>query len=145
VLGVNGVVTIIPPSPPTLVYAEGIRIDGRVRTTDATPTEVYRLTLLPLTGYTGTVVLIGVDTTSPGGGAIRVIRASFAVKRLNGGALAVGAPVVLASHADAGATSWQITPFVSGNDAGVTVTGAAGRTIDWSLTGEMTSFTPAGR
>jgi hypothetical protein len=127
--------TADPADPPPLVFTEDTRIAGSVRTTDATPTEVYRLPLLPLTGYTGVVVLIGVDT---GNGAVRVIRASFAVKRLGGGALAVGAPVVLASHADAGATTWQIAASVGGNDALVTVTGAAGRTIDWSLSGQMT-------
>lgn len=132
----------LPADPPPLVFTENGQISGSVRTTDATPTEVYRLALLPLTGYTGTVVLIGVDT---GNGAVRVIRASFAVKRLNAGALSVGTPVVIASHADAAASTWQIAASVSGDDALVTVTGAAGRTIDWSLSGEMTSFTPAGR
>jgi hypothetical protein len=128
--------------PDLVIFTEDVRLVGRVRTTDATPTEVYRLTLLPLTGYTGQVAVIGVDT---GNGAVRVIRASFAVKRLNGGALAVGAPVVIASHADAGATAWQIAASVSGNDALVTVSGAAGRVVDWSCTGVMTVFTPSGR
>lgn len=124
------------------VFSEDVRISGRVRTTDATPTEAYRLALLPLTGYTGQVAVIGVDT---GNGAVRVIRASFAAKRLNGGALAVGAPVVLASHADTGTTTWQIAASVVGDDAVVTVTGAAGRVVDWSVSGTMTTFTPAGR
>ena len=132
----------LPADPLPLVFTEDVRISGNVRTTDATPTEVYRLTLLSMSGYTGVVAVIGVDT---GNGAMRVIRASFAVKRLNAGALAVGAPVVIASHADAGATTWQIAASVSGNDALVTVTGAAGRTIDWNCSGLMTSFTPSGR
>jgi hypothetical protein len=130
-----------PADPLPLVFTEDTRITGSVRTTDATPTEVYRLTLLPLTGYTGQVRLIGVDT---GNGAVRVIVASFAVKRLNGGALGVDAPVVLASHANTGTTTWQIAASVSGNDALITVAGADGRIIDWSLSGTMTSFTPAG-
>lgn len=124
------------------VFTENLAVRGRVRTTDATPTEAYRLALQPLTGYTGTVTVIGVDTAN---GAVRVIRASFAVKRLNAAALAVGGPVVLASHADAAATAWQVAASVTANDAVVTVTGAAGRTVDWSLSGEMTSFTPSGR
>lgn len=132
----------LPADPLPLVFTDDVRISGSVRTTDATPTEVYRLTLLVQTGYTGVVAVIGVDT---GNGAMRVIRASFAVKRLNAGALAVGAPVVIASHADAGATTWTVAPSLSGNDALVTVTGAAGRTIDWNVSGLMTSFTPAGR
>lgn len=130
-----------PADPLPLVFSSSQSLHGQVRTTDATPTEVVRLTLSLQTGYTGQVNVIGVDS---GNGALRVIRASFAIKRLNGGAVSVGAPVVVASHADASATSWTIASSVNGNDAIVTVTGAAGRTIDWLCEGSMISFTPAG-
>jgi hypothetical protein len=130
-----------PAIPPPLVYSGELPMDARIRTTDATPTEVYRRTLAQLTGYATVAALIGVDA---GNGAVRVIRASIVAKRLGGAAILVGAPVVIASHADAAASTWAITATVSGNDFIITVTGAAGRTVDWALSGTVRSFTPAG-
>ena len=124
-----------------IVFSADRALEGKVQTTDATPAEVVRLTLERQTGYTGQVSIIGVDG---GNGAVRVIRASFAVKRLNAGALSVGAPVVIASHADSGATAWAINQSVAGNDVVVSVTGAAGRTIDWYCNGQIMSFAPGG-
>src|SRR5215217_5734709 len=91
--------------PDLTVFSAETDVSGRVRTADAAPADAYRLSLPALTGAAGIVTVIGVDA---GNGAVRMIRASFAVKRLNGGALAVGSPVVLASHADTGTTTWQI-------------------------------------
>lgn len=133
--------TPLPAAPPPIVFSENAPLAGQVHTTDATPTEVLRITLAPQTGYTGQVSTIGVDS---GNGAVRVLRVSFAIKRLNGGALSVGAPVVLASHGDAAAASWAITMSVPGNDAVISVTGAAGRNVDWVAQGEIMSFAPGG-
>jgi len=137
----GGVAVTDPADPPPLKYSENLYINPRIRTTDATPTEVWRTTLHTLTGYTSILTLIGVDS---GNGAVRIIRASVGVKRLNAGALMIGAPVVIANHADAAASTWNIGAAVDVNDFVVTVTGAAGRIIDWSLTGTIQSFTPAG-
>jgi hypothetical protein len=137
-----GRIVIGPASAPALVFSRDQPVVSPVvRTTDATATEVYRVTLAALTGYAAVLTLLGVDA---GNGACRVIRASVAAKRLNAGALLVGAPVVLASHADAAATTWAIAASVSGNDFVVTCAGAAGRTVDWHVTGAVQSFTPAG-
>lgn len=125
-----------------IVYAASATVDRRVRTTDATPTEVYRRTLALLTGYAAVLNLLGVDA---GNGAVRMIRASIVAKRLSNGAVLVGTPVVLANHQDAAATAWAITAAASGNDFVVTCTGAAGRTIDWLLSGEIRAFTPGGQ
>lgn len=127
--------------PPPLTYAGSLPVESRIRTTDATVTEVYRRTLAPLTGYAAILNLLGVDA---GNGAVRMIRASIVAKRLGGSALLVGAPVVLANHADVAASTWAITAAVGGNDVVISVTGAAGRTIDWLLSGDVHSFTPAG-
>lgn len=130
-----------PADPAPIVYAGESAMRGRLRTTDATPTELYRATLAPLTGYAAILDLLGVDA---GNGAIRRIRASIVAKRLNNGALLVGAPVVIANHADTGTASWAIAASVSGNDFLVTVAGAAGRNVDWLLSGDVQSFTPGG-
>lgn len=133
--------TVLPADPAPIVYAAERAFGGKVRTTDATATEILRLALAPMTGYAAVVTMIGVDA---GNGAVKVIRASLAAKRLGGGALAIGAPVVIAQHADAGASTWVTAAAASGNDYVITVAGAAGRTVDWSLMGTVARFGPSG-
>lgn len=127
--------------PPITNYTAAIAMSGRLRTTTATATELYRATLRTLTGYRALATLLAVDA---GNGDLRQIYASMVVKRLAGGAVLVGAPVVLANHQDAGASAWAITASVSGNDFVITVAGSAGRTVDWLLDGQIISFTPGG-
>jgi hypothetical protein len=134
--------TAQPADPAPLVYNEDIRLQERGQTTTATPTEIYRAGLQQNTGYFGDLRVIGVDL---GNGNVKEISAHVLVKRLGAGAVLVGSPVVVSSIQDAGASAWTITASVSGNDFVVTCSGAAGRTVAWSLTGQVTSFTPAGR
>lgn len=128
-----------------IVYATAVNMAGRLRTTTAAPTEIYRATLQPMTGYRALATLLGVDA---GSGDLRQIYASIVAKRLGGVAMLVGPPVVLANHQDAGASAWAITAGVDNStgrsDFVITVTGAAGRTIDWLLDGRIISFTPGG-
>lgn len=140
-------VTVLDP-PAVVTYSGELQMIGRLRTTDATPTEVYRRTLAQLTGYRAIATLLAVDA---GNGVVRMIHASIVAKRLNNGAALVGTPVVIANHQDSGAAAttsgvagWAITASASGNDFVITVTGAAGRTIDWLLDGRVVSFTPSG-
>lgn len=126
----------------SIVYSDALPLSRRLRTTDATPAELYRATLRLMTGYRASLRLLAVDT---GNGAVRSIEARTVAKRLAGGALLVGAPVVVANHQDAAASAWAVAAEVAGNDFVVTVTGAAGRTIDWLLDGDIVSFTPSGR
>jgi hypothetical protein len=137
----------VPPAPLT-DYAGAYPMSGRLRTTDATPAEVYRRPLAPMTGYRALATLLAVDA---GNGVVRMIHASIVAKRLSGGALLVGSPVVLANHQDSGAAAttanvagWAIAASVSGNDFVITVAGAAGRTVDWLLDGQVLSFKPGG-
>lgn len=137
-----------PADPPPLVYGGTSRVGARIRTTDATPAELFRRSLSTLSEYEAEFKLRGIDAVN---GSVRRIRADVVAKRLNGGALMVGAPVVLANHQDTGAAAttsgvanWAITASVSGVDFVITVTGAAGRTIDWMLSGVVESFTPGG-
>ena len=134
--------TAQPADPAPLVYRDGINIDQRLRTTNATPAELWRATLAQRTGYRASLTLIAVDA---GNGAVRTIEARITAKRLTNGALLVGQPVVVSGHQDSGTATWAITANVSGTDFVVTVTGAAGRNIDWLLSGDVVSFTPGGR
>lgn len=127
--------------PPPLVFTTNIKLGGRLRTTNATVTEIYRATLRQNTGYAATANLLGVDA---GDGTVRLIRASFCAKRLSGNAILVGSVVVLADHADVNALTWAANATVSGTDFVITVKGAAGRNIDWTLDGDVVAFTPAG-
>lgn len=131
-----------PADPAPLVYDDGLTIRARLRTTNATPAELYRATLAQRTGYRASLTLIAVDA---GNGAVRTIEARITAKRLTNGALLVGQPVVVADHQDAGTAAWGIGASVSGTDFLVTVTGAGGRNIDWLLSGDVVSFTPGGR
>ena len=131
-----------PADPAPLVYRDGLAVDQRLRTTNATPAELWRATLTQRTGYRATLTLIAVDA---GNGAVRTIEARVTAKRLTGNALLVGTPVVVSDQQDSGTSAWAITAAVSGNDFVVTVTGAAGRSIDWQLAGDVVSFTPGGR
>lgn len=140
VLNANGSITVTPPPPPPLLYAGDLAMTGRLRTTDATQTEIYRATLRSMTGYRALATLLVVDA---GNGDLRQIYASMVVKRLGAGAIVLPS-VTLANHQDAGAAGWTAVPSASGNDFVITVTGAAGRTIDWLLDGRIVSFTPAG-
>lgn len=134
--------TATPADPAPLVYRDGINIDQRLRTTNATPAELWRATLAQRTGYRACLTLIAVDA---GNGAVRTIEARVTAKRLTGTALLVGTPVVISDQQDSGTSAWAITAAVSGNDFVVTVTGAVGRNIDWQLAGDVVSFTPGGR
>lgn len=145
---VDGGATVLPADPEPLVYGGTSRVEARIRTTDATPTELFRRSLLTLSEYEAEFKLRGIDAVN---GSVRRIRADVVAKRLNGGALMVGAPIVIANHQDTGAAAttsgvanWAITASVSGVDFVITVTGAAGRTIDWMLSGVVESFTPGG-
>lgn len=126
---------------PILTYQTNRPLLARIQTTTATPTEIYRATLTQNTGYLANLTLLGVDT---GNGAVKSLNAHVLAKRLGAGAVLVQPPVVVSSLQDTAATTWAVGASVSGNDVVVTVTGAAGRTIEWSLTGSVTSFTPAG-
>ena len=134
--------TAQPADPAPLVYDDTIRLSARLRTTNATPAQLYRATLAQRTGYRASLTLIAVDA---GDGAVRTIEARITAKRLANGALLVGQPVVVADHQDSGTAAWGIGASVSGNDFIITVTGAAGRSIDWLLSGDVVSFTPGGR
>lgn len=133
---------VLAPAPAPLVYRDGLALDQRLRTTNATPAELWRATLAQRTGYRATLTLIAVDA---GNGAVRTIEARVTAKRLTGGALLVGTPVVLSDQQDSGTSAWAITAAVRGNDFVVTCSGATGRTVDWCLIGEVISFSPGGR
>lgn len=137
----------IPP-PAIIGVLATLQVAARVRTTDATPTEIFRRTLAQVTEYEAEFKLRGIDA---GNGVVRRIRADVVAERLMGGAVLIGTVVVSNIQTPSGAaattsnvTNWAITAAVSGNDFVITVTGSAGRTIDWLLSGAVDRFSPSG-
>jgi hypothetical protein len=132
-------VTTAPIPPPKALYRPIVAED--VRTTDATQTTMVSWPLAVQTLYTARFTILAVDTVN---GDCRVWTAKATAKRLGAGALLVGAPTLETSHADAGAATWALSADVNANNFRVRITGAAGRTISWSLVGEVLRARPDG-
>lgn len=136
-----------PPDAEPIKYGRLIKIpEERVTTTGTTPAELFRATLPQNTGYLAHLRIVGIADNF----LTRAIEAVVVVGRVTGGAVIVQNAAaqnqsVLADHrSNATAGSWTVVPSVSGNDYIITVTGSAGRTVDWRLAGEVESFTPGG-
>lgn len=128
-------------APPAVIeYAEQGQVSGIVRTTNATPTEVFRFGCLARHVYRANLRLSGVDA---GNGTTRTVEARFAWKMPTTTPVIIGSTVV-SNIADTAAASWAQSLSVAGTDVVFTVTGAAGRTIDWLLIGEIGTYAPEG-
>lgn len=132
-----------PADPPIVPKSAFVAVTVEdFRTTNATQATMASWPLALQTLYTARFTVMAIDV---GNGDCRVWTAKATAKRLNGGALQVGGPgTIETSHADAGAASWALAADVSGNSFRVRVTGAAGRTISWSLVGEVLRARPDG-
>jgi hypothetical protein len=129
-------------APPRVVeYAASAIVEAVKRTTDAAPSELLRFPLAAMTGYDIESKVMGVDA---GSGAVKKLKLDATIKRLGGGPSSVGAPTTTVTHQDSAASAWAVTLTFSGNDALVSVTGAAGRSIDWVCRAEVARFAPAG-
>jgi hypothetical protein len=96
-----------------LIFSEAQNLQAKVRTTDATATQLARWTLSTLTGYDVELRLLAVDSAN---GVIKKIVADLTLERLNAGALLIG-QTVLASHQSTGApattsgvANWAVSP-----------------------------------
>lgn len=129
-------------APPRLVeYARTVAVDAIVRTTDATLTEVFRLPTEPKQLYRGTFSMMAVDAVS---GASKDVEARLSFRQQAGSAVQVGSTVVLSVIEVSAASSWAIQGGGDGTDFVVGVRGAAGRSIDWALTGTIAIYAPEG-
>jgi hypothetical protein len=125
--------------PPLGAFADAAQVHAIVRTTDAVPLEVFRFPCEQRRMYEASMTIRGVDATSF---ACKRMVGEFVWKRVTGGAVVVGITVVSDIH-DTATASWAPSCAASGADVVFTVTGAAGRTIDWLLTGPV-GATPGG-
>jgi hypothetical protein len=127
----------------TLFSAEQPISTQKLRTTNATATEIWRFPTGTNTGYILKAALTAVDS---GNGDIYHNEVTVTFKNLNGNVSRIGAFSIPSNmpQQDAGASSWTVIPSVDGVDLVLSVRGAAGRNIDWNLTGTILRFTPGG-
>lgn len=133
---------VLPADPPPVQKSAilQVRVED-VRTTNGSQATLVSWPLAAQTLYTARFTITAIDT---GNGDCRAWHATATAKRLNNGALLVGTPTAVSSHADAGAAAWALTADASGNAFRIRITGAAGRTISWSLLGEVVRARPDG-
>ena len=128
-------------APPLVTeYAGSQGVHAIVRTTDAIPLEVFRFPCLERHQYEARLTIRGIDA---GNFAIKRMVGGFVWKRITANAILTGLTVVSDLH-DTAAASWSPNYAVSGTDVVFTVAGAAGRTIDWFLSGDIGIFAPGG-
>jgi hypothetical protein len=147
----DGVAIDLPPeaapvveahvAPPLAVeYAGETAVSVIARTADATPKEVLRFPCEQLRLYQASLTISGVDA---GNFVSKIMEGRFTWKRTTASAVMVGITVVSDIH-DAAAAPWAPNALASGTDIVFTVTGAAGRTIDWLLVGRVGRYAPGG-
>lgn len=130
-----------PPVPPAVIeYAEQRDVRALLRTTDDQAHEVFRFPCVARSVYRANLRITGVDAQN---GATKIMEARFGWKRPTTTAVMVGVTIV-SDIADAAAASWQPSASAQGTDIVFTVKGAAGRTIDWLLAGELGRYAPEG-
>jgi hypothetical protein len=123
-----------------LDVAATVDVHAVVRTTDATPLEVFRFPCDQKRLYRADLVISGIDA---GNYASKILEGRFTWKRNVAAAILVGLTTVSDIH-DAAAAPLAPNVAAQGTDIVFTVTGAAGRTIDWLLAGSVDMFAPSG-
>lgn len=133
---------LLPADPPPVRKSliQQVSVED-FRTTNATQATMVAWPLAQQTLYAARFTLLAIDT---GNADCRVWTAKATAKRVANGASIVGAPTLETSHTDVGAAAWGVTADANGNNFRVRVTGAAGRTISWSLVGEIVRGRPDG-
>jgi hypothetical protein len=129
-------------APPLVVeYVETRTVSAVTRTTDAAFHEVWRLTTKPKHVYRAKFELRATDASD---GTTKAQEAVLVFKGTAASPVQVGATTVLWAAQDAAATGWAIQAQVQGQDLVFGARGAAGKTVDWSLTGAVAAFGPEG-
>ena len=129
------------PPPLVVEFAGRIEQERIERTTDASFHEVFRVPTVLKHVYDGTVSVIGIDAAN---GVTKSSTARLVFKHTPTGLVQVGSTVQLFNAEDTAASTWAIAAQVQGADLVIGVRGAAGRTIDWAVTGSVAFYAPDG-
>lgn len=147
----NGAIIDLPPdavpvvdahvAPPLVTeYAGQTDVAAIVRTTTATPLEVFRFPCEAKHLYRANLRISGIDA---GNFVSLVQEGRFVWKCLTVNAILSGITVVSQIPATM-PTGWATNCFPDGPDLVFTVQGAAGRTVDWLLSGDIGRYAPEG-
>lgn len=126
----------VPPDP---IKTNEFKIEKQVTTTNGGAVVLYRGTI-PVTSIFDIVIRVyAVDRVN---GNFKKFRREAAIRRLGQASAPAVMGTVETPAPDVGTATWTIVPSFVGNDLVITVTGAATRTIDWSLFAEVRRFSP---
>lgn len=129
-------------APPLVVeFVESRAVEAVTRTTDGAFREIWRIETSPRHSYRSALEMRATDAMD---GTHKAQEARLVFKGLAGSVVQVGTTTVLWSAPDPGTTAWAIQAQAQGTALVFGVRGAAGRTIDWSLAGEVVIFAPEG-
>jgi hypothetical protein len=129
-------------APPLVIgYVETRAVAVVTRTTDGAFRELWRLETQPKHIYRAALEMEATDATD---GTTKAQEARLVFKGLASSVVQVGTTTVLWSAPDVGTTSWAIQAQVQGQDLVFGVRGVAGKTIDWTLSGDLRIYAPEG-
>lgn len=132
-----------PPPAAPVTFQDKFELQVKLRTTNGSLTTMFQAALPDNTGYVANFTLLAVGRTAQA--PVKLWHATTVLKRVNGGfAIKVGEDVPHPAINDAAAAGWTAATQVNGNNFRINVTGEAGVTIDWSLTGTVHQFSPDG-
>jgi hypothetical protein len=127
--------------PPPSVYKNSRELAASVLTLNATPTELFRVTLAPGNLYVADYFIMAIQRGSPYNSLYG--RWMQGVKAVSTTAALVGTQQpLIPPQGDAPAAGLAVTPSVSGLDFIITVTGLASIQIRWILRGEYVRGSP---
>jgi hypothetical protein len=142
VLNANNTVAVTPPPPLPTLKKLGFTVEAEVTTTNATITTLGNYPIPTNSGFDISLVVYGIDT---GNGNVKKMKREGFVKRLAGAPVLVGTmDTPTPDKNDAGAAAWAVAFSFTATNLLIQVTGAAGRTIDWSLFADVRQFRPSG-
>lgn len=127
--------------PPAVLYVRTVPVNAVVRTADGAVRELFRFATSPKHVYRAALEMRATDATD---GTTKGQEARLVFKGLASSVVQVGATASLWAAQDAAATGWTIQVQAVGTELVFGVRGSAGRTVDWSLVGDLVDFAPAG-
>jgi len=126
--------------PPVYEYARTVPVEAVVRTTNDTPTEVWRLPTDVKHEYAATLVFMA---TGESDFSVKRTDMVYVWKRDTAAPILVGeAPI--SNTDEQGSASWDVMAGVDGDDLVVRVVGGRTSTVDWLVRGRVELFAPGG-
>ena len=126
--------------PPVYQFAASLAVEAIVRTTNDTPTEVWRLASAPKHEYAATLVFMA---TGESDFSVKRTDMVYVWKRDTAAPILVGeAPI--SNTDEQGSASWDVMAGVDGDDLVVRVVGGRTSTVDWLVRGRVELFAPGG-